>query len=735
MSIKATKISRSKKRQTDVYAAIVFILKKNQRKNIEIYYKLLTKENYFFQSLKKTDFVLNICYDDSNVLITANCIVISMTNLEIFSIKIRKNELINHVTTHKDFKFVENVNFNYENVFLDKHVKSEEIDNFFVITVLKSDITLKSNINDHWKIDFRIKITKIFQIYKKLFRSDFDRFNDDIKMLISFKNEKNIDGLKQAFFSMFAKNKKAMNEIFDFFVKNERVQKLFLKIIFSAFSPVFVIWKNNKSKIMMNLRKINTRLYFDVYSLSKQNIILFSLSGSEIFSSINFIKEFLQQNIDSKNYWKTTFATFHKKLKWLTIFNMNLKNISNFFQNRMKKIFDFYLWKFVLIYMNDIIIYFKISTDHFAHLNEAFNLLKKSKMTLSFSKCHFAYLNIKTLKHHVNRFDLNTLKEKTDIICRLMFFKILRKFEIELSFFDYYKKFVTWYVVKERFLVIFKTLNFKNSFNKKKSRLRWANGTRLKINELIESSKTNDKTFIKKKKSIRIFASIKKCLKIWKNLKKTLIDFSIFAFSNFSKSFILYIDENKKWSFEMTIHQLNKNGIEKFILFFSKCLLNAKTKYWSTELKTAVFVWTLTKFFQYFDDDFFTVVTNHFALKTVFQTNITDRKLARLNEWIMFLSIFLSKMTIVHRSKRFHLNADELFRFRFENETISLSIAIIADEKNLLTKITIDFLKNKSFVKIMTKLKKLKKQTKKQKKIDFTLLIISLKRQFEIFLF
>ena len=60
-------------------------------------------------------------------------------------------------------------------------------------------------------------------------------------MFILFKNEKNIDDLKQAFFSMFAKNKKIINEIFDFFVKNERVQKIFLKTIFFAFSFVFVI--------------------------------------------------------------------------------------------------------------------------------------------------------------------------------------------------------------------------------------------------------------------------------------------------------------------------------------------------------------------------------------------------------------------------------------------------------------------------------------------------------------
>ena len=76
-------------------------------------------------------------------------------------------------------------------------------------------------------------------------------------------------------------------------------------------------------------------------------------------------------------------------------------------------------------------------------------------------------------------------------------------------------------------------------------------------------------------------------------------------------------------------------------------------------------------------------------------------------------------MTIVHRSKKFHLNADKLSRLRFENETISLLIAIITDEENLLTKIVVNFFKNKSFVKIMTKLKELKKQTKKTKKIRF----------------
>ena len=69
------------------------------------------------------NFALNVCYDDFNVIITADCTVIFIINLKILSVKIRKNKLINYVMTHKNFKFVKNANFNYKNVFFNKHVK------------------------------------------------------------------------------------------------------------------------------------------------------------------------------------------------------------------------------------------------------------------------------------------------------------------------------------------------------------------------------------------------------------------------------------------------------------------------------------------------------------------------------------------------------------------------------------------------------------------------------------
>ena len=65
----------------------------------------------------------------------------------------------------------------------------------------------------------------------------------------------------------------------------------------AAASPAFIIWKNNKPHIIVDLQKINTVLYPDAYLLSKQNTILRALGGGIIFLMIDIIKGFFQQPI------------------------------------------------------------------------------------------------------------------------------------------------------------------------------------------------------------------------------------------------------------------------------------------------------------------------------------------------------------------------------------------------------------------------------------------------------
>ena len=317
-------------------------------------------------------------------------------------------------------------------------------------------------------------------------------------MSISFKNETNVKKLKQTSYSMSTKNRKTMNEILNSLIKKNQMQKISLKTVFSVFFSIFVIWKNEKFRMIIDLKKINTKLYSNAYSLLKQNVIFSFLSEFEIFSSIDFIKRFFQQKIESENRWKTTFVTFHRNLKWLTVSSMRLDNTFDFFQNKMKKVFKIYLWKFVLIYMNDIIVYFKNKDQHLTHLKKILNLFEKSDVTLTLKKCHFAYFSIKVLKHHVSKFELSILKKKTKIIRKFQFFKNLKKLNHELKFFNYYRKFVEWYVWIERSLYRLKIKEFKNVSIKNSVKLRWTIRTKLKdfINDEFESNFD-----LKKKKS------------------------------------------------------------------------------------------------------------------------------------------------------------------------------------------------------------------------------------------
>jgi hypothetical protein len=221
-------------------------------------------------------------------------------------------------------------------------------------------------------------------------------------------------------------------------------------------------------------------------------------------------------------------------------------------------------------------------------------------------------------------------------------------------------------------------------------------------------------------KNSRKIKSFKICINAWKELKKQLCNAIIKVFSNFSRLFILYVDESKERNFEIAFHQIEKNDVKRFIFFLFKTFIEVESRYWATKLKTTTFVWALTKLSQYFDDDLFIVIIDHFALKSTFQIRIIEKRFQKLNEWVMFLFTFLSKMTIIHRFDKNHLNANKLSRLTFveddkkkqnniqkndENDFIlTLFISTKIAHSNFLNVVHDEILKNDVFERIFQKI-------------------------------
>jgi hypothetical protein len=366
---------------------------------VEQFLKILT-QNCIDDFIEININVIRILLKQSEVEIKKNDIIshlsIDIDVIRVFleksKIEIKKDDIISNLSITLKIK-------NFFNRNVDSNVNST---NSFAFETLKNEKNLNLDINDHWKSKYKKNIRLILMSHKLLFKSDFNQFNDEIFMLVSFRNEKNIEEFKQFSYFMSIKNKRAMNEIMNFLIADDQIQKISFKTINLATSSTFVIWRKEKSRVVINLKRINIKLYLNAYSLSKQNTILSSFDESTIFSFIDLIKSFFQQSIDSKNYWKTTFVSQHRDLEWFIVFNMNLNNTFEFFQHRMKKVLKKYLWKFVFIYIDDIIIFFSIFEDHLKHLNEILILLKKSDVIFSLFKSHFDYLSIKAFVDTLN---------------------------------------------------------------------------------------------------------------------------------------------------------------------------------------------------------------------------------------------------------------------------------------------------------------------------------------------
>ncbi len=156
----------------------------------------------------------------------------------------------------------------------------------------------------------------------------------------------------------------------------------------------------------------------------------------------------------------------------------------------------------------------------------------------------------------------------------------------------------------------------------------------------------------------------------------------------------------------VALHQVGLDGVERPVLFLSRDLTDAETRYWATELEAGALVWALTKLPQFFDDGDFTVITDHTALKSALQNKTNGRRSARLNEWALYLSTFQPRMKIVHRAGKSHGNADGLSRLPTRDVAHAFPVVVVKAEEEFLKEISAALPKDPHFGRIYEHLHK-----------------------------
>nr|GFD15016.1 putative reverse transcriptase domain-containing protein [Tanacetum cinerariifolium] len=112
------------------------------------------------------------------------------------------------------------------------------------------------------------------------------------------------------------------------------------------------------------------------------------LQGAKYFSKIDLRSGYHQLRVKDQNISKTAFRTCYGHYEFL-VMPSGLTNAPAVFMDLMNRIFHEYLDKFVIVFIDDILVYSKFEEEHEQHLRIVLEILRQKKLYAKFSKCEF----------------------------------------------------------------------------------------------------------------------------------------------------------------------------------------------------------------------------------------------------------------------------------------------------------------------------------------------------------
>ncbi|KAJ0481093.1 putative nucleotidyltransferase, Ribonuclease H [Helianthus annuus] len=183
----------------------------------------------------------------------------------------------------------------------------------------------------------------------------------------------------------------------------ELLDKGFIRPSFSPWgAPVlFVKKKDGSFRMCIDYRELNKLTIKNRYPLPRIDDLFDQLQGSSFYSKIDLRSGYHQLRIQEESIPKTAFRTRYGHSEFL-VMPFGLTNAPAVFMDLMNRVCKPYLDKFVIVFIDDILIYSKTKAEHEQHLRAVLELLKKEQLYAKFSKCEFWLREVQFLGHVVN---------------------------------------------------------------------------------------------------------------------------------------------------------------------------------------------------------------------------------------------------------------------------------------------------------------------------------------------
>ncbi len=207
-------------------------------------------------------------------------------------------------------------------------------------------------------------------------------------------------------------------------------------------SPIlFVRKKDGTLRFCVDYRALNKLTVKNRYALPRVEELFDRLAGAKVFSKIDLESGYWQVRIAEGDVPKTAFRTRYGHYEF-KVMPFGLTNAPAAFQGAMNDLFRRYLDDFVVVFLDDILIYSKDPEKHLEHLRIVLEVLAKHQFYAKLSKCSFGQTSIEFLGHIVDTQGIRVDPKKTEAVSKWPLPTSVTHVRAFLGMAGYYRRFI-----------------------------------------------------------------------------------------------------------------------------------------------------------------------------------------------------------------------------------------------------------------------------------------------------
>jgi hypothetical protein len=151
---------------------------------------------------------------------------------------------------------------------------------------------------------------------------------------------------------------------------------------------VLIKKKDQTFRFCVDFRRLNRVTKADAYPLPRNDDVIATLTGSNLFTKFELASAYWQVNMSNDSKEKTAFVT-STGLYQITKIMLGLTNAPATFQRLMDTVLTRLNWKQCVVYLHDIIIFASTFEEHIQLLDNVLQRLQDAKRKIKIDKCHF----------------------------------------------------------------------------------------------------------------------------------------------------------------------------------------------------------------------------------------------------------------------------------------------------------------------------------------------------------